>query len=586
MGSRATIHYEGLSSEKNEEIYTEYNQSKPVLNSKQNKIIENSIKEDKELLEKYSYLRQMESVFGFLSKWKRKLVLRVICVRVKIDRRRKEENRFKVENMEIFTAIEGLRYAQRYHCYISNNMGVNLKVYFDDDYEKSCFYYAPSILNRVNPDYLDGFYIRCWSVKEILKLKPSLKYSQIKGSDNPIVYMGLYSTCSGIEMLRKCGFSRLLNSKYCLNRLNKNDKSFMKFLFKCYEKKVTSYNYNFYAGYYNKYGQNLDYMELYKKIDETKKDLFSTRVSFDYYDSKKQEILKNIKAEELGKYLFKQGCEFRYYIDYLEMCYKVGHDLNDEYWRYPNILSKAHNKVMEELKNVQKLNSKLRYDMLNEVLKDLYQYNGNINGFDVFVTADINVIQKQCDVLYQCLIRNDYIYKEIMQENILVFFWKNGNPVATAEVFYNGKVGQFYGDERDRSKCEATPDLRATLDIWLKKAVLKKRHVSKKIKYYKGFYEKRGNTFIGYNNFEFEIGQTYATQFDDGEITKYGAKKCNSTNKVFHFCDSIEEISKHYSPKYYCQVEPLGPVLDCNGALLSNRIKIIKEVTFQEVGGV
>lgn len=290
------------------------------------------------------------------------------------------------------------------------------------------------------------------------------------------------------------------------------------------------------------------------------------------------------KDKEVFNYLKNKTLDAFYYNDYISMCKKVGHDTEDPYWKFPNDLFKAHNKVMEEVKNVQKLNSKLKYDMLNEVLKDFYQYNAKINGFDVFVTADIDIIQKQCDVLYQCLIRNDYIHKEIMQENILVFFWKDGNPVATAEVFYNGKIGQFYGDERDRSKCEATPELKAALNVWLSKAVIKKRHLSKKIKYYKGFYDKKGNTFIGHKDFKFEIGKTYETDFDDDTITTIGADGCNATNKVFHFCDSIEEISKHYAPKYYCQVEPLGPILDCNGALLSNKIKIIKEITFQEVG--
>lgn len=287
---------------------------------------------------------------------------------------------------------------------------------------------------------------------------------------------------------------------------------------------------------------------------------------------------------ELFNYLCRKNINWSYYNDYISMCRKVGHDTTDSYWKYPNDITKAHNKVMEECKNVEKLNNKLKYDMLNEVLKDLYQYNAKINGFDVFVTANVEIIQKQCDVLYQCLIRNDYIYKEIMQENILVFFWKDGNPVATAEIFYNGTIGQFYGDERDRSKCEATSELKAALNVWLSKAKLKKRQVSKKIKYYKGFYNKVEDTFFAFNGFEFKLGQIYETNFDDSTILAAGARGCNSTNKVFHFCDSIEEISKHYAPKYYCQVEPLGPVLDCNGALLSNKIKIIKEIIPQKVG--
>lgn len=591
MGKKATVNYEGLSSKKYEEVYLDYSKSKPPLTSKQKKVISDWVEREKSYLDEQDYFNQCQHCFGFLSKWKRKLVLRIICVKVKIDRRRKLENRFKISDMEILTAIEGLRYANCYSCYLSYNMGINLKVYFDDD-SKCNWYYANTYYvsrNRyVDPDYLDGFYTIYWDIDEILKIKPSLKFSQISVNDNPIVYAGLYSSCSGIEMLRKCGFSRLLQSKYCLNRLNKNDKSFMKFLFKCYELGVTSYNYNFYIGYYKKYGQNMEYMNLYKAIDVVKSYLFSWRVSWTHFDDRKAELFKNVKAEDIGKYLYKQNHkvsyqEVSYYTDYLEMAYKVGHDLNDAYWRYPNNLNKAHNKVMEEMQNIQKLNNKLKYDMLNEVLKDFYKYNTTINGYEVFVTSDINVIKKQCDVLYQCLITKDYIHKEIMQEDILVFFWKDGKPVATAEVFYNGKIGQFYGDERDRKKCEASAELKEILNIWLSQVVLKKRRVSKSHKYYKGFYSKDGNTFIGYNDFKFEIGKTYETNFDDNAIVSAGARGCNATNKVFHFCDSIEEISKHYCPKYYCIVEPLGPVLDCDGALLSNRIKIVKEVTFQEV---
>lgn len=286
------------------------------------------------------------------------------------------------------------------------------------------------------------------------------------------------------------------------------------------------------------------------------------------------------------RYLTKKGLSdyqnTRLYLDYLEMANKAGHNLKDEYWLYPSDLNKAHNKVMEELKNISNMNTKLRSDMLNEVLKDLYQYNCNINGYDVFVTSDMNIIQKQCDVLFQCLIRNDYINKVINQEEILVFVWKDGKPVATAEVFYNKTIGQFYGDERDRTKCQASDELKEILNKYLsriKKLKKRKFNVEKKF-YYKGFQDKVDDKHFhtSYGDFTFAIGGVYETPFKDDEIVNAGGKNCVATNKVFHFCDSIEEIQKHYNPKYYCIVEPLGPILEHNGALLSNKIKIVKEV--------
>ena len=174
MGKKATVNYEGLSSKKYEEVYLDYSKSKPPLTSKQKKVISDWVEREKSYLDEQDYFNQCQHCFGFLSKWKRKLVLRIICVKVKIDRRRKLENRFKISDMEILTAIEGLRYANCYSCYLSYNMGINLKVYFDDD-SKCNWYYANTYYvsrNRyVDPDYLDGFYTIYWDIDEILKKK-------------------------------------------------------------------------------------------------------------------------------------------------------------------------------------------------------------------------------------------------------------------------------------------------------------------------------------------------------------------------------------------------------------------------------
>ena len=42
-------------------------------------------------------------------------------------------------------------------------------------------------------------------------------------------------------------------------------------------------------------------------------------------------------------------------------------------------------------------------------------------------------------------------------------------PVATAEVKNDGKIGQFYADERDRSNCLPTPEVKAVFEKWYKK---------------------------------------------------------------------------------------------------------------------
>ena len=110
--------------------------------------------------------------------------------------------------------------------------------------------------------------------------------------------------------------------------------------------------------------------------------------------------------------------------------------------------------------------------------------------------------------------------------------------------------------------------------------------------YYKGFASKKDeSTFFtmvgsmdGLNQGStFKVGEVYETPFEDEEIYCKGGKGCVSTNKVFHFCNTISEISRHYSPKYYCEVKPLGAVVENNGALLSNKIEIVRALSDIEV---
>lgn len=281
----------------------------------------------------------------------------------------------------------------------------------------------------------------------------------------------------------------------------------------------------------------------------------------------------------------------RLYYDYLKMAERVGHDIKDPYWKYPSDIGKAHAKVMEEMANIQSTLGKLQDEYLKVVMKPMTKFNCNVDGYDIFIPTDIETIKKQCDVLYQCLIRNNYVNKVLMQEEVLVFVWKDGKPVATAEVFYDKKLGQFYGDERGHGygkSCLPSDEVQNAFNKWLEKFKPTKAIVSKKEKakkYYKGFHsiDNKGIFHTSFGHFSFEVGKTYATNFLDDEITRLGGDKCVSTDKVFHFCESISEISKHYSPTCYAEIEPLGPVLEFDGALLSNRIKIVKALSMAEV---
>ena len=80
-------------------------------------------------------------------------------------------------------------------------------------------------------------------------------------------------------------------------------------------------------------------------------------------------------------------------------------------------------------------------------------------------------------------------------------------------------------------------------------------------------------------DFQFEIGQTYDTGAKDDEL-----KLC--TNTVFHFCRSLQQVHEYYNCKEdnrYCEIEVLGKLIEDDDKCGSNKIKIIREITGDEL---
>jgi hypothetical protein len=82
-------------------------------------------------------------------------------------------------------------------------------------------------------------------------------------------------------------------------------------------------------------------------------------------------------------------------------------------------------------------------------------------------------------------------------------------------------------------------------------------------------------------NFQYEVGKTYA-------IEKKDLKICS---KGFHFCWELENVNGYYSfpleqkpdSNRYCEVEILGDVIDGGDKSVTDILRIIRELTPQEV---
>ena len=80
--------------------------------------------------------------------------------------------------------------------------------------------------------------------------------------------------------------------------------------------------------------------------------------------------------------------------------------------------------------------------------------------------------------------------------------------------------------------------------------------------------------------FQFEVGGVYDTGYKKEEL-----ELCSET--VFHFCDSLEKVHKYYDcsngGNRYCEIEVLGELIYDENKCGSNKIKILREITGEEL---
>ena len=80
--------------------------------------------------------------------------------------------------------------------------------------------------------------------------------------------------------------------------------------------------------------------------------------------------------------------------------------------------------------------------------------------------------------------------------------------------------------------------------------------------------------------FQFKVGGAYDTGYKKEEL-----ELCSET--VFHFCDSLEKVHEYYDcsneGNRYCEIEVLGELIYDENKCGSNKIKILREITGEEL---
>lgn len=166
------------------------------------------------------------------------------------------------------------------------------------------------------------------------------------------------------------------------------------------------------------------------------------------------------------------------YNDYIRMLFRSDHNTKDEYWRYPSDIQAFHDRLVEEERikeEARRLAEKkaeakrMREKALafKRIVKKFEEVNGTVDGYSIFVTSDYEEWERQAKALHQCICACGYYQGTADGNYTIVFIQKDGEPVATAQVYPSGEIGQFYANEIDRANCTPSEEVKTAFNKWL-----------------------------------------------------------------------------------------------------------------------
>lgn len=288
----------------------------------------------------------------------------------------------------------------------------------------------------------------------ILKHDPDLKYlvDKYKGKKNMPLFrlMTVYKEHPEIESLVMLNQWSLATDKRLWNLSKKKKLEVIDFVKKNYEK-----------------SQDMKLSKILSCIKHKVK-------FYEDYD-----ILKNCAFDyKILNYIKKQNSNFVFYNDYLIMAQNAGHNIDDDYWKYPKNLQNAHDEVRQELIIIDEAKTLKKRKKQNEAILIINEANPKctkmIDGYKIRLPLNEKDIIDQANTLNQCLIRCNYDERFASLNTILLFILKGDERIATAEIGWDKQIIQFYCNELDRKNCKPSEELRNILNQYLKGLRIKK----------------------------------------------------------------------------------------------------------------
>lgn len=168
---------------------------------------------------------------------------------------------------------------------------------------------------------------------------------------------------------------------------------------------------------------------------------------------------------ETFRYCQRKNIDKYRYHDMLAMAKNQGHDIEDEYWKYPNDPNAMHDRLLEtkqELERIERekeLEREKQYWLQLKKIAVKNKLDSGVdlgNGYTLFMPYEYEQYKKSADELHQCILASKYYSKVAQGKSLLIMIWHDGKPSSTCEIDFDKKILQHYGNELNREDCKPT----------------------------------------------------------------------------------------------------------------------------------
>ena len=325
-------------------------------------------------------------------------------------------------------------YTRGYGCYYGN---------VETDKQKWTSYR----ITDFNPVIIDSRIVTEEELQMIYSLYPDFRYTiqKSKKEFNVTFILTLLKKWlehpQEVEMLYSLGYPHLLECKSIYTMTKEKKVQFIKFLQK--------------ASQIVKKELNFKEIQILLKINKLDFEYISYMNGFSYDVWTKRVQMLDRPQKDYWRWHYK---------DYLKLAKELGHNTKDDYWKYPKDLKQAHDSLLETKERILAAKREEEFKPLEKRIKKYLKYNAVVDGYEIFFSADPEAWNVQAKALSQCIVANSYYKKTTC---ILAFIRKDNEPIATAEILANKKIGQFYADERNRNDCKPSDEVKNVFYKWL-----------------------------------------------------------------------------------------------------------------------